>query len=86
MYFVEVKSLAGVNYIRAADVIAVQFSDPNRCSVMMAGGISLACTEPAAVIAARVEVAIGERPAEAPAVEAQAAIEADPAGQSNEKD
>ncbi len=69
MFFIEVKSLAGVNYIRAADVIAVQFSDPKKCSVMMAGGISIACTEAASDIAARIEAAVaGDRGAPTPVI------------------
>ena len=60
MVFIQIKSMAGVNYVRASDVIAVQFSDPQRCSIMMAGGISLSCTEPASVIAERIETAVGE--------------------------
>ncbi len=67
MVFIQIKSMAGMNFIRASDVIAVQFSDPLRCSIMMAGGISLACTEPASAVAERVEAALAGQPAGSPA-------------------
>lgn len=70
MIFIQIKSMAGVNYVRASDVIAVQFSDPQRCSIMMAGGISISCTEPASVIAERIEAAAGEQDKTAGAADA----------------
>jgi hypothetical protein len=59
MVFIEVKSLAGVNFIRASDVIAVQFVDRDKCSVILSGGVSLPCVEPASVVADRITVAVG---------------------------
>lgn len=59
MYFIEVKSLAGVNFIRATDVIAVQYSDREKCTVMLTGGVSLPCVEAASVVAERVAAAVG---------------------------
>lgn len=56
--FIQVKSLAGTNYIRASDVIAVSFTDKEKCNVIMAGGISLPCAEAASVVSARVETAM----------------------------
>ncbi len=58
MFFITVKSLAGVTYIRASEVIGVSISDANRATVMMAGGVTIACTEPAGEIAARIEAAM----------------------------
>jgi hypothetical protein len=55
MVFIEVKALAGINFIKAGDVLAVQYSDPGRCSVVMVGGVSLACMEAASVVAAKIE-------------------------------
>ena len=69
MIFIEVKSLAGVNFIRATDVIAVQFTDREKCNVVLTGGISLPCTEPASAVAARVTVAMGGAQVEASAKE-----------------
>ena len=58
MIFVELKSMAGVNYIKASDVIAVQFTDPTRCSVMMLGGITLQCIESAKSAVEKIEAAV----------------------------
>ena len=59
MIFVELKSLAGSNYVRAADVIAVQYTDPTRCAVMMQGGVTLPCVEPAKSVVEKLERALG---------------------------
>ena len=56
--FIEVRALAGINYIRAQDVIAVQFVDAQKATVMLAGGASMTCSEPAKSIMARVEAAL----------------------------
>lgn len=67
MMFIQIKSLAGVNFIRAADVISVAFTDTTRCNVIMAGGVSLPCTEAASAVAARIEEAVSGKGATAPA-------------------
>ena len=59
MHFIQVKALAGFNFIRASDVVAVQYTDRDRCTVVIAGGVSLACVEAASSVAARIEEAIG---------------------------
>jgi hypothetical protein len=64
MAYIEVKSLAGVSYIRASDVVAVQFSDPQRCSILMVGGTTVLCAESAKDIMARVEAAMAKTAAE----------------------
>ena len=56
--FIEVKSLAGSNFIVAAQVIAVQQMDTARCNIMMAGGVTIPCNEAARDIAARVDTAL----------------------------
>ena len=66
MLFIEVKSLAGVNYVRAGDVIAVQYSDREKCTLMLAGGMTLQCTEAASAVAARIEAAVGATQASQP--------------------
>ncbi len=58
MIFIEVKSMAGVNYIRASEVLAVQYADRERCNVVMVGGISMACMEPAAQVAEKITSAL----------------------------
>ena len=56
--FIEVKSLAGSNFVVADQVIAVQQMDVTKCSIMMAGGISVPCNEAAKEIAARIDAAV----------------------------
>jgi hypothetical protein len=58
MIFIEVKSLAGMNYIRAADILAVQYNDPQRCTVVLTGGITVPCTEAAKELVVRLEAAM----------------------------
>jgi hypothetical protein len=60
MNYIEVKTLAGMSYVRASDVVAVQFNDPQRCTVVMSGGATLPCTEAAKEIVARIESALAE--------------------------
>jgi hypothetical protein len=60
MIFIEVKSLAGMNYIRAADVLAVQYNDPQRCTVILTGGVMIPCSEAAKELAARLEALMAE--------------------------
>lgn len=65
MIFIEVKSMAGSNYIRAAQVLAVQFTDPSRCTILLQGGVSLQCAEPAKLIVDKLENALSGEPAAA---------------------
>jgi len=58
MVFIEVQSLAGINYVRAGDVIAVQYVDPRKSTVVMGTGTLVQCNEPAKDIAERVEAAV----------------------------
>ncbi|HLW92298.1 MAG TPA: hypothetical protein VKS78_13505 [Roseiarcus sp.] len=55
--FVSVKALAGVNYVRADHVIAVAASEPTKCNIVMAGGVTVPCAEPAKDVIARLESA-----------------------------
>ena len=59
--FIEVKSLAGQNYILAAQVIAVQQMDAAKCQLLMAGGASIACNEAARDVVARLESVLSNR-------------------------
>ena len=56
--FLEVKSLAGANFILASQVIAVQMMEAAKCQVMMAGGITIPCAEAAKDIVARLETTL----------------------------
>ncbi len=60
MIFIELKSMAGVNYVRATDVIAVQYTDPTRCSVMLQGGVGIQCAESARSVVEKIEAAVKE--------------------------
>jgi len=59
MIFIEVKALSGANYVRAGEVLAVQTLDAKRCAVIVQGGVSVSCNEPAADVVARLEAALG---------------------------
>ena len=56
--FIDIRALGGTHFVRAAEVIAVQYVDAQRCTLLMAGGGTLPCAEPAAQIRARVEAAL----------------------------
>ena len=68
MSFVAIKSLAGMNYVRSTDIIAVSVSDPTRCNVYITGGAMLPCTEPATSVLAKIDAAQAGKsaPAEPP--------------------
>ena len=55
MIYIEVKALAGFNYIRASDVIAVQQTSPDKCAIMMQGGVTIPCSEPCRDVVGRLE-------------------------------
>ena len=54
---VPIKALAGFNYVRADQVIAIGATDPMKCNVYMAGGISIPCSEPAKDVIAKLQAA-----------------------------
>jgi hypothetical protein len=58
LQFIEIRAMAGMSYLRAQDVIAVQHVEQQKCTVLMAGGLSLSCSEPAKEIMARVQAAL----------------------------
>jgi len=55
--FVAVKALAGFNYVRPDQVIAVAASDPTRCSIYLTGGATIPSSEPAKDVMAKLEAA-----------------------------
>lgn len=57
MQFIQLKALAGVNFVRADQVIAVYATEPGKCTVAMAGGVVVPCAEPAKDVIERVEKA-----------------------------
>ena len=61
MLFIEVKAMAGVNYIRASEVLAVQYTDREKCAVTLTGGVTIPCYESAAAVVARIEAQTKEK-------------------------
>jgi hypothetical protein len=47
MRLLALKALAGFNYVRVDQVIAITATDPTKCTVYLAGGVSVPCSEPA---------------------------------------
>jgi hypothetical protein len=54
---VAIKALAGFNYVRVDQVIAIGATDPTKCNVYMAGGITVPCSEPAKDVIAKLQAA-----------------------------
>jgi len=65
---VPIKALAGFNYVRVDMVIAIGATDPTKCNIYMAGGVTIPCSEPAKDVIAKLSAASAaqaEPPAEA---------------------
>ena len=62
--FVAVKALAGFNYVRADQVVALAASEAGKCSIYLAGGVTVPCSEPAKDVIARLDAAARDRAAE----------------------
>jgi hypothetical protein len=58
MHFITIKALAGHNYVRADQVIAVYATEPGKCTLAMAGGVTVPCSEPAKDVIERVEASV----------------------------
>jgi hypothetical protein len=58
MQFIQLKALAGVNFVRADQVIAIYATEPGKCTVALTGGVTVACSEPAKDVMERVEAAM----------------------------
>lgn len=54
---VALKALAGFHYVRPDQVIAISSSEPTKCVVMMAGGVTVPCSESAKDVVAKLEAA-----------------------------
>jgi hypothetical protein len=57
---VAIKALAGFNYVRADAVVAISATDPLKCTVYIAGGVSIPASEPAKDVMAKLEAAEAE--------------------------
>ncbi len=66
MLFIQVKAMSGVNYLRAQDIMGVQYTDREKCSILMSGGVTVPCYEAASAVVARIEEQLkGAQPAAA---------------------
>jgi hypothetical protein len=54
---VALKALAGFNYVRPDQVIAISATEPTKCIVIMTGGVTVPCSEPATDVIAKLEAA-----------------------------
>lgn len=59
--FIALKALAGFNYVRVDQVIALSATEPTKCVVTMTGGVTVQCAEPAKEVMARLEAAQGKK-------------------------
>ena len=67
MLFIQVKAMGGVNYLRAQDIMGVQYTDREKCSILMSGGVTVPCYEAASAVVARIEEQLkGAQPVAAP--------------------
>jgi hypothetical protein len=55
---VAIKALAGFNYVRADQVIAIRSTDPAKCDVFLMGGVIIPCSEPAASAIAKLNAGL----------------------------
>ena len=53
--FVIVKTVKGFAYIRPEHVVAINASDPEDCMILMTDGVTIAASEPAEDVVARLE-------------------------------
>ena len=61
--FIPVKALAGFNFVRADQVVAISAIEQTKCTIMMSGGLSVPCSESAKEVIAKLEaVAAGVAP------------------------
>jgi hypothetical protein len=57
--FITVKTLAGFNYVRADQVMAVATAEQTKCNIYMTGGVTVPCAEAAKDIVERINAATG---------------------------
>ncbi len=56
--FIALKALSGFNYVRLDQVVAIHATEQAKCVVMVAGGFTVPCAEPAKDVVARLEAAL----------------------------
>jgi hypothetical protein len=55
--FISVKTLAGFNYVRADQVMAVATAEQTKCNIYLSGGVSVASSETAKDVVERLNAA-----------------------------
>ena len=55
---VAVRALAGYNYVRADQVVAIRSTDPTKCDVFLFGGVIIPCSETAAEVIAKLQAGL----------------------------
>jgi hypothetical protein len=53
--FVIIKTKAGFAYVRPEHVVAINAADPDDCMILMTDGVTIAASEPAEDVVARLE-------------------------------
>jgi hypothetical protein len=61
MEMIAVKAMVGSNYVRSDQVIAITTTDPAKCTIYLAGGVMVPCSEPAASVLARLGATTPEK-------------------------
>jgi hypothetical protein len=54
---VAIKALAGFNYVRADQVIAISATEQGKCNVHLTGGVTIPCHEPPKAVITKLEAA-----------------------------
>jgi hypothetical protein len=57
---IQIKALAGFNYVRADQVVAIAASEQGKCNVYLAGGVTIPCHEPPKDVIAKLEAATAD--------------------------
>ena len=58
--FVPIKALAGFNYIRPDQVVAIAASEQGKCNVYLIGGVAIPCHEPPKAVITKLEAATAD--------------------------
>jgi hypothetical protein len=52
---VAVRALAGFNYVRPDQVVAIRATDPTKCELFLTGGVIIPCAETASEVIVKLE-------------------------------
>ena len=54
---VQIKAMAGFNYVRPDQVVAIASTEQGKCNVYLVGGVTIPCHEPPKDVIAKLEAA-----------------------------